>query len=167
MFFRRIIPELEREQIKYLAIGGVAVNLYGYNRVTNDFDIILSFDKENISKFVKLMHNLGFRPRVEVDAIELAEPEKREFWKREKNMKVFSFINPNNEQEVIDVMIQDYINYEEAVKNSKLMKDENISVPVVSIDDLIRLKEISGRGRDLADLKILRKLKERSDEYPQ
>ena len=78
-------------------------------------------------------------------------------------MKVFSFFNPTNEQEVIDVMIQDYIDYNKALKNSKLMKDENISISVISIDDLIRLKEISGRGRDLADIKILRKLKERSD----
>ena len=109
------------------------------------------------------MNDLGLKPKVPVDPSELANLEKREFWKKERNMKVFSFFNPNNEQEVVDVMIQDYINYDEALKNSKLMKDENISVPVISIDDLIKLKEISGRGRDLADIKILRKLKERSD----
>ena len=164
MFFRRIIPELEKRKIKYLAIGGVAVNLYGYNRVTNDLDIILSFDEENVSKFVKLMSDLGFKPRVQADPMELSKPEKREFWKNEKNMKVFSFFNPNNEQEIIDIMIQDYIDLDQAFRNSKLVSDGDISVHLVSIDDLIRLKEISGRGRDLADLKILRKLKERSDE---
>ena len=163
MFFRRIIKELEKSKIKYLAIGGVAVNLYGYNRITNDLDIILSFEEENVEKFVKLMNDLGFKSKALADPKELAKSEIRELWKKEKNMKVFSFFNPNNEQEVVDVMIQDYINYDEALKNSKLMNDENISIPVVSIDDLIRLKEISGRGRDLADLKILRKLKERSD----
>ena len=164
MFFRKIIPELEKRKIKYLAIGGVAVNLYGYNRITNDLDIILSFDEENVSKFVKLMSDLGFKPRVQADPMELSKPEKREFWKNEKNMKVFSFFNPNNEQEIIDIMIQDYIDIDQAFRNSNLVSDGNISVPLVSIDDLIRLKEISGRGRDLADLKILRKLKERSDE---
>ena len=164
MFFRRIIPELEKRKIKYLAIGGVAVNLYGYNRVTNDLDIILSFDEENVSKFVKLMSDLGFKPRVQADPMELSKPEKREFWKNEKNMKVFSFFNPNNEQEIIDIMIQDYIDLDQAFRNSKLVSDGDISIHLVSIDDLIRLKEISGRGRDLADLKILRKLKERSDE---
>ena len=105
-------------------------------------DIILSFEEKNVSIFVELMNDLGLKPKVPVDPSELANFEKRESWKNERNMKVFSFFNPNNEQEVVDVMIQDYINYDEALKNSKLMKDENISVPVVSIDDLIRLKEI-------------------------
>ena len=163
MFFKRILKELENRKIKYLAIGGVAVNLYGYNRITNDLDIILSFEEKNVNIFVELMNDLGLKPKVPVDPSELANLEKREFWKKERNMKVFSFFNPNNEQEVVDVMIQDYINYDEALKNSKLMKDQNISVPVISIDNLIRLKEISGRGRDLADIKILKKLKERSD----
>ena len=163
MFFKRILKELENRKIKYLAIGGVAVNLYGYNRITNDLDIILSFEEKNVNIFVELMNNLGLKPKVPVDPNELANLEKREFWKNERNMKVFSFFNPNNEQEVVDVMIQDYINYDEALKNSKLMKDEDLSIPVISIDDLIKLKEISGRGRDLADIKILKKLKERSD----
>ena len=164
MFFKRILKELENRKIKYLAIGGVAVNLHGYNRITNDLDIILSFEENNVNIFIELMNDLGLKPKVPVDPNELADLEKREFWKKERNMKVFSFFNPNNEQEVVDVMIQDYINYDEALKNSKLMKDENISIPVISIDDLIRLKEISGRGRDLVDIKILKKLKEREYE---
>ena len=164
MFFKRILKELENRKIKYLTIGGVAVNLHGYNRNTNDLDIILSFEEKNVKIFVALMKDLGLVPKAPVDPNELVNPEKREFWKNEKSMKVFSFFNPSNEQEVLDVMIQDYIMYDEALKNSKLLKDENISIPVVSIDDLIKLKEISGRARDLADLKILRKLKERGCE---
>lgn len=164
MFFKRILKELENRKIKYLAIGGVAVNLHGYNRNTNDLDIILSFEEKNVKLFVALMKDLGLVPKAPVDPNELVNPEKREFWKNEKSMKVFSFFNPSNEQEVLDVMIQDYIMYDEALKNSKLLKDENISIPVVSIDDLIKLKEISGRARDLVDLKILRKLKERECE---
>ena len=84
MYFRKILKELEKRNIKYLAIGGVAVNLYGYNRVTNDLDIMISFDLENVKRLVKMAKDLGFKPRVPVEIEELADPKKREYWKKEK-----------------------------------------------------------------------------------
>ena len=166
MFFTKILKELEKKSIKYLVIGGVAVNLHGYIRATNDLDIMLSFDKENVEKFSKLAKELGFKPKVPVDIIELADPNKRKYWKTERNMKVFSIYNTENEFEVIDIMIQDYIDFERAYKNKKIMLDEGISIPVISLSDLVKLKEIATqeRDRDLTDLKILRKFKEQEDE---
>ena len=99
-----------------------------------------------------------------VDIKELADPEKREYWKKEKNMQVFSVRSPDDEFEYIDVMIQDYIDFERAYKDRKIYIDDKISASVISIDDLISLKELAGRGRDLVDMKILRKLKEQLDE---
>ncbi|OGI20958.1 MAG: hypothetical protein A3B68_08605 [Candidatus Melainabacteria bacterium RIFCSPHIGHO2_02_FULL_34_12] len=166
MFYEFILRKLSESKIKYLVIGGVAVNLHGYTRATNDLDIMLSFDKENVEKFSKLVKELGFKPKIPVDIIELADPNKREHWKKERNMKVFSIYNAENEFEVIDIMIQDYIDFETAYKNKKIMLDEGISIPVISISDLIKLKEIATqeRDRDLTDLKILRKFKEQEDE---
>lgn len=166
MFFTKILKELEKKNIRYIVIGGVAVNLHGYTRATNDLDIMLSFDKENVEKFSKLAEELGFKAKVPVDIIELAESNKRDYWKKERNMKVFSIYNIENEFEVIDIMIQDYIDFETAYKNKKIMLDEGISIPVISLSDLIKLKEIAThqRDRDLPDLKILRKFKEQEDE---
>ncbi len=163
MLFRKIINELEKRKIRYLVIGGVAVNLHGYSRVTNDLDLMISFEKENIEKFIELVNVLGYTSKAPVDIKDLADPEKRESWKKEKNMQVFSVRNPDNEFEYIDVMIQDYIDFEKAYKNREVYSDDKISVSVISIDDLISLKELAGRGRDLLDMKILRKLKEQLD----
>ena len=79
-------------------------------------------------------------------------------------MQVFSVRNPDDEFEYIDVMIQDHIDFEKAYKNRRICADDKISVSVISIDDLISLKELAGRGRDLLDMKILRKLKEQLGE---
>lgn len=160
MLFKKIISELEKRKIRYLIIGGVAVNLHGYSRVTNDLDLMISFEKENINKFIELIKDLGYTPKIPVDIKELANSDKREEWKKEKNMQVFSVRNPDNEFEYIDVMIQDHLDFEKAYKNRKIFADDKISVSVVSIDDLISLKQIAGRGRDLLDMKLLRKLKE-------
>lgn len=161
MFFQKVIKGLEDKKIRYLVIGGLAVNLYGYNRMTKDLDIMLSFDSENVNKFKELVEDLGFKPRVPVDIIEIADPNNREFWKDKKNMKVFSVFNPENDDEIVDVMIMDYIDFEEAYKNRKILSDKSNAVSVVSFEDLIKLKEISGRDRDLYDIKILKKILEK------
>ena len=64
MFFRKILKELETRDIKYLVIGGAAVNLHGYNRTTNDLDIMISFDQENVRKLAKMARDLCFKPKI-------------------------------------------------------------------------------------------------------
>jgi predicted nucleotidyltransferase len=160
MLFREIIGELEKNEIKYLIIGGVAVNLYGHPRVTKDLDIMISFEKQNMDKFIDVMNRLNFKPRAPVDPVQLADKSMRDLWKNEKNMKVFSFYNAKNDFEIIDVMIQDYIDFDLAYEKRQSMSDGVMDVSVVDINDLIRLKEIANRPRDKDDIEVLKKLKE-------
>jgi hypothetical protein len=46
MYYFEILKELFDRKIDYLIVGGLAVNLYGVPRVTQDIDIIISFDNE-------------------------------------------------------------------------------------------------------------------------
>jgi predicted nucleotidyltransferase len=39
---------LEEHQVRYLVIGGVAVNLHGYSRNTKDIDIWVAADEPNL-----------------------------------------------------------------------------------------------------------------------
>lgn len=160
MLYEKILTELEKNNIKYMIIGEVAVNLYGYSRITKDLDLMISFDKENMDKFIEVVNKLGLKPRVPVDVIELADKEKREFWKNEKNMKVFSFYNPEDDLEIIDIMIQEYLDFDNSYISKKVLSDGRITVSTISIDDLIKLKEIANRPRDKDDIVVLKKLKE-------
>jgi hypothetical protein len=36
MIYEEIFREFEKVKVRYLAVGGVAVNLYGYVRLTDD-----------------------------------------------------------------------------------------------------------------------------------
>ena len=166
MIYERILTQLEKNNIKYLVIGGVAVWLHGYDRATKDLDLMISFEKENMDKFIEIVKKLGLKPKVPVNIEELADKNKREFWKTEKNMKVFSFYNPENDMEYIDIMIQDYLDFEEAYKSKELVefKGLGIKVKVISIEDLIKLKEIAGRDTDKIDIKKLRKIQELNNE---
>lgn len=164
MQYIKVINILNRHGIKYLVIGGVAVNAHGYSRITGDLDIMISFDKENMRRLSAAAKELGLIPRVPVQIEELSDPNRRDFWVKEKNMKVFSLIDPDDDFTIVDIMILKYIDFEEAYKNHKVIKDKNVTLPVVSIDDLIRLKEMSGRGRDLVDIKALKEIKDAENE---
>jgi len=164
MFYERVFRELHQRKIRYLVIGGIAVNIHGYPRATGDLDIMLSFEKGNIREFISLVKALGFKPKIPVEIDELADPEKIEMWKKEKHMKVFSVYNPQNELEHIDVMVENYINFDRAYENREVVTPRDIEIPVISIDDLIKLKKMAGRKRDEIDIVALQKIKEIKNE---
>ena len=163
MGFERIFKGLNKHEVKYLIIGGIAVNLYGYDRVTGDIDIMMSFDKENVLRLERFMKEYGFKPGVPVDIKALADADKRREWIEEKNAKVFKIYNPGNMLESIDIMIMEYMDFEQAYKCREYTK-KGLKVPLVSIDDLIKLKEIAGRERDKTDISALKLIKELRDE---
>ena len=74
-------------------------------------------------------------------------------------MKVFSVYNPSQEIEHIDVLIENLIDFDKAYKTREIVNAGNLKVPVVSIDDLIKLKKISGRKRDEIDIAALKEIK--------
>jgi hypothetical protein len=161
MFYERIFRELHKKKIRYLVIGGIAVNIHGYSRATGDLDIMISFDKTNLDGFIALLLELGFKPRIPVKIEELGDPEKVDKWKKEKHMKVFSVYNPANELENIDIMVENYIDFDAAYeKREHVTTASNIGIPVISINDLIELKKIAGRKRDEIDILALQKIKE-------
>lgn len=39
---------LSEENVQYLVVGGLAVNAYGYMRLTVDIDLVIGLQRENI-----------------------------------------------------------------------------------------------------------------------
>lgn len=63
---KNFFSALNKEAVKYMVAGGMAVNLYGIERATADIDIVLKLDNENLSKFVHVAKKLGLKPKVPV-----------------------------------------------------------------------------------------------------
>ena len=121
-------------------------------------------ENDNVKVFIELIKELGFIPRMPVEIEELGEPEKIEAWKKEKNLKVFSVYNPQNVTENIDIMLENYIDFDNAYKNREIVTARGIDISVIAIDDLIELKRIAGRKRDEIDINALQKIKEIKNE---
>jgi hypothetical protein len=155
----RIFKILNERGIKYIVVGGIAVNLYGIPRMTYDIDLLLDLGDRNLKKFLRLLMEWGFKPKVSVNIMDFAKKEKREDWIKNKNMKAFNLVNPKWAMSEIDVVISTPVDYKKASENVNYINLQEISIPTISIDDLIRMKQKTGRQQDKADIRYLRRLK--------
>lgn len=153
--YEDIFQQLEKNKVDYLLIGGLAVALYGIPRTTGDVDLMVNMSSDNLLKLVKTMKQLGFFPKVPVKAEDLADPAKRKDWINNKNMRVFSFQHPDNPYALIDIMIDNPLNYDEAASEKKEISDRGTKIFLITKKSLIKLKELAGREQDLSDIKAL------------
>lgn len=157
--YEKIFQQFKKNGIKYVIIGGVAVNLYGYSRFTGDIDIILALDKNNLKKLDKLMHKLGYIERQPISIKELGDKKKLKGFINKKGMKAFTFISNSKPQLDIDIIVEESMEFEKYYRRKNIIKVWNIGLPVCHIDDLIKMKKAVGRDKDLLDLEALLKLK--------
>ena len=155
MFYRDIFSELERDGVRYLVAGGVAVVLHGFVRATADLDLIVDLDPGNLSRFLVLMTRRGYLPRVPVRMEDFADEEKRRSWIEEKGMKVFSVFHPQRHGELIDVFVREPFPFAQAYERRLIVEVGGCSVSVVAREDLMALKRAAGRPQDLEDLRAL------------
>jgi len=159
MYYFDLLGALYKNKVKYLIVGGLAVNLYGVPRVTQDIDLIISTSKSNVLKLISLLKNLGYVPRLPVNPAHLAEPDKVKDWVESKNLKAFSFYHKKDNYKVVDIVLVHSLDFEQSFKNKTVKKVDNIKIYLASMDDLIRTKEFSNRPQDLSDIAMLKKVR--------
>ena len=156
LLYEAVFREFDNQEVKYLVIGGLAVNFHGVERPTGDLDILVSFEKDNLKKFIAAIKSMGWKPRLPVSLEAFTRPKNREMWRKQKGMKVFTIYNPKSQLEHMDVMTENYINFEKAFRNRKFVSLREIQIPVIPVPDLIRLKKIAGREQDKSDIRRLK-----------
>lgn len=160
MIYEQIFKCLNDAKVKYLVAGGMAVNLHGIPRVTQDLDIVVDLSPDNVKNLAETLKSIGFFPRAPVDPLLIADPAVRNEWITKKNMKVFCFYNGKMPMYEIDVFIIIPVDINKAFKRAVIKKTGKISIPLVSIDDLIKMKKLAGRPQDLWDIRMLKTLQE-------
>ena len=164
MYYFEIIEGLYKQKIRYLIIGGLGVNLYGVPRTTQDIDLIIAMDRENIVRLVGLLRDLGYRPRLPVEAEKLADPGEVKEWIENRNMKAFSFIHGESAYKVVDIVLVHPLEFEKAYERRTIKTIKSMEINLASIDDLIECKKFSGRAQDLTDIAMLYKAKRYQEE---
>ncbi len=160
MFYEKVFRALNKARVKYLVAGGVAVNLYGIQRTTGDLDLIVLLEEPNLKLFVSAVRKLKLRPKIPVKLEDFIDPQLRKKWREEKNMLVFSLYDPKNPYFLLDIMIESQIDFSKAFKQKEKVKLGALTIPVMSIGDLIKLKKKAGRPQDISDIYYLKQIKE-------
>jgi hypothetical protein len=135
-----VFASFQKNDVKYLVIGGIAAVLYGVPRATFDLDILIEPTKENAQKLLDALSEAGFATAELTSADEIISTEITIFTDRVR----------------LDVQTSTPgILFEDAWPRRKTMTYEGQKFEVVSFADLIQSKTATGREVDLEDVRIL------------
>ncbi|MBN1516930.1 hypothetical protein JXA32_10225 [Candidatus Sumerlaeota bacterium] len=131
--------------------------MHGVPRVTQDIDIIISMAPENVRKTTAALKGLGYAPRLPVDADDLADAEKVRDWIENRNLKAFSFFHPKEMHKTVDIVLLHPLNFDRSYQEKVTIEMREIMVHLAPIADLMQMKEVSGRDKDISDVEMLKK----------
>ncbi|MBD3379150.1 MAG: hypothetical protein GF408_01660 [Candidatus Omnitrophica bacterium] len=153
IIYEEVLREFNRRKVKYIIVGGIAMNLLGGYRNTLDMDVLVEMSDANLQKIVTILKELGYSVRQPVDPFLIADKNTRNDWVKNKNMKAFNFYKGKRSYEEVDIIIDSPVSYERASKNMVKVKVGRMTLPVVSVKDFIKMKKHAGREKDLLDIK--------------
>lgn len=152
-----IVEALNDAKVRYLVVGGLAVGTHGYLRFTNDVDLVIQLDPDNVRRAFETLEGLGYRPGVPVTAQQFADADKRKRWVREKDMKVLSFRSDKHRETPVNLLVEEPFDfdreYEAAIRRPLF---DHLDVRVVALTTLIKMKEAAVRTGDKIDVEYLR-----------
>ncbi|MBL7669968.1 MAG: hypothetical protein JNM39_05745 [Bdellovibrionaceae bacterium] len=152
MFLLKVASLLNKRKIPYAIAGGYAMALHGIVRATMDVDLVLNLKKDDFIKFSEAMKEISLLSRLPVLPAQVIDFRKE--YIKQRNLIAWSFVNYKDPSEVVDVLIVEDLAKIKTIK----MTVGDIKISVVSLKDLVRMKENSGRAQDLLDLENLKKL---------
>ena len=150
-----LFEALNRADVRYVVVGGVATVLHGFARLTAGVDLVIDLNPGEARKAIRALGALGLRPRAPVDPLAFADPVARTSWIRDKGMRVFSFWDPTQPMREVDLFVEHPIEFEGLFARAEIVPLDTTSVRVASIADLIALKRSAGCPQDLADIEAL------------
>ena len=134
-------------KVKYLTIGGFAVNIYGYGRNTGDIDIFIEDSTENRENLREALKQLGIG----------------DF----ENIKTMQFIPGWTDITLnfnlrLDIMTSvkglENNNFQELLEKAYVTEISGVPVYFLDYDNLIIAKKASNRPKDQLDIEELEKI---------
>lgn len=140
---------LQDNGVKYIMIGGYAVNMHGYQRYTGDLDIWIEDTAENRANLRKAFTDYGMG-----DFPMLATLEFVPGWTN------FTL----NNGLVLDIMVGvkglENISFDQCLELATIADIDGVIIPFLHINHLIASKKAANRPKDQVDVVYLEKIKE-------
>jgi predicted nucleotidyltransferase len=139
---RDLAAWLKAKRVEGLIIGGVAASILGRPRVTRDVDALVLMDEKNWDGFLTAGSKFGFVARI-TNPLDFARKAK--------------VLLARHEPSGIDVDITfGTLSFEkEAIENAVWVDIKGVRLPLPTAEDLIIMKAVAHRPRDLADIESI------------
>jgi len=146
---RELLERLVGAKIRFVLVGGLAVNAWGYLRATQDVDVVPDPEPENLAKLDELLRELG--GRVDVGGRLLDSDSISTFLRTGDR----TFVRADLGQ--VDVLqgLPQVPRYAELDEQAKQIDLDGLEVRVCSLGHLLAMKRASDRPRDREDLEAL------------
>jgi hypothetical protein len=138
--YKKIVTFLNKGKYKYLIIGGIAAGVIGEPRITADVDVDIVISRKDVPIFLDKAKKDGFRV-IKARCLDLVE-----------RTGVFQI---DYEGFHIDFIIASTELEKEAFERAKILKLYGIRAFFPTPEDLLLLKIIPGRDKDLLDAKSI------------
>jgi hypothetical protein len=139
---RDLVAWLQKKQIPIVVIGGVAASILGRPRMTRDIDMLVLLDEEEWSKTLREGAKFGFVPRLS-DCLEFAK-QSRVLLVRHKPSGID-----------VDITFAGLEFEMEAIARATWLSVGKTRLPLPMPEDLIIMKAIAHRPKDLADIESI------------
>ena len=144
----RIFAVLDAHAVEYVVVGGLAVQVHGHVRMTNDLDLIPAPTRQNLRRLADALNELGARvlnKGSEGTTIDAGMLPRATLWQ---------FATAAGD---IDVLhdAPGASSFEKLRERALEVSLGDLRIPFAGRDDLISMKRASGRPVDLGDLAAL------------
>jgi predicted nucleotidyltransferase len=159
--FEELLASLDEARVRFVVVGGLAVVIQGFARLTADVDLVIDLDRENVLRTVDTLTARGLRPLLPVNPHDFADGAVRRNWIETRNLQVFSMRDERNPLLTVDLFAEAPIPFEELWSRADSVTLRGRPIRIASIEDLIRMKRIAGRPQDAIDIERLQEIARR------
>jgi hypothetical protein len=139
---KEFLSVLANRDVRYVVIGGHAVNFHGYQRPVNDIDVVIDNSMDNAQKFIIVLADLKMKGQ-EVTVDNISKPKKK------INILFYN----------ADVLTSiDDVPFNELYRDRIILNYNGLEFGIISKNHLLIMKLSSERPEDQRDYKALVKI---------
>lgn len=150
---RELFRALARRDVAYVTIGGIAIQAYGGQRLTQDLDIAIAASTENTARLASALLDLdarilgpdGQRSRSVPTAPLLASSDQ------------WHLITAHGPLDILTLPAH-LGSFADLRARAHEVPLGDLSIPIAHREDMLKMKRAAGRPQDLADIRLLESL---------
>jgi hypothetical protein len=150
---RELFRALAHRDVEYVTIGGIAIQAYGGQRLTQDLDVVIAASTDNLTRLASALLDLDAR---------ILGPDGQ----RSRSAPTAPLLESSDQWHLITVHGPlDILTLPAHLGSFAGMRARahevplgDLSIPIAHREDLLKMKRAAGRPQDLADVRLLESL---------